>query len=204
MALPWPPPSTPDFSNGVTAIFATGPSLTQEQIDYCHGRVAHAIAVNDAFRLAPWADVLYACDSMWWNHPENIDTLDFRGLRVTQDIDTFGNVYRVEESGKDGFDPEPGKLRTGSNSGYQATHLAAQWGARDIILLGFDMGVRDGRAHFFGDHPPGLTKQSPYASFISIFRTLAPPLQELGCRVTNCTPKSGLDAFPMQPLESTI
>src|SRR5690349_3855481 len=50
---------------------ATGPSLTRDVVT----RVAAAkvfggarvIAINDAYLMAPWADVLYFADPRWWD-----------------------------------------------------------------------------------------------------------------------------------------
>ena len=47
-------------------VVASGPSLTAEDVDYCRERAA-VIVVNDNYKLAPWADVLYAADPEWWD-----------------------------------------------------------------------------------------------------------------------------------------
>ena len=44
---------------------ASGPSLTQADVDYVRGK-ARVIVVNNGYLLAPWADVLYAADARWW------------------------------------------------------------------------------------------------------------------------------------------
>jgi hypothetical protein len=68
------------FAGKAIVCLGGGPSLTQAQVDACRGR-AHVIAINDAFRLAPWADVLYACDWQWWK--ANPEAYDFAGLKVS-------------------------------------------------------------------------------------------------------------------------
>ena len=52
------------------AILGGGFSLTQAQVDHCRGR-CRVIAINRAFKLAPWSDWLYGCDSdrFWTWHP---------------------------------------------------------------------------------------------------------------------------------------
>ena len=50
------------WAGDTCCILATGPSLTPDQAEYAKGK-ARVIAVNDAWRLAPWADILYACDA---------------------------------------------------------------------------------------------------------------------------------------------
>ena len=87
-------------------------------------------------------------------------------------------VVILEGSGESGFDERLGWLRHGKNSGYAATHLAAQLGARTIVLVGFDFRAVDGRSHFFGDHPLelSLAVQAPpdYAKWAMAFRGSRP------------------------------
>ena len=191
----------PIWRGETAVVIATGPSLTAEQVDRIRGR-ARVIAVSDAWRLAPWADVLYSCDAKWWHHHRNAQK--FAGLKVgLTDCITFPAVRLMRHRLRDGFDADPGYLATGANSGYQAVHLAAHFGASRIVLLGFDMRETQ-RSHFFGDHPPGLKRESPYATWIERFRTLAAPLRGRGVEVINCTPGSALDAFPAGELDEVF
>ncbi len=139
-----------------------------------------AIAVNDAFLLAPWADVLYAADAQWWGvHAQT--ALKFAGLKMTADPSVhYRAVLKLKQTGKTGYDPTPGCVRTGGNGGYQALHVAIQAGARRILLLGFDMGG----THFFGRHRDGLrnTPDQTFANWIPRFSALA----KVGAEVINC------------------
>lgn len=60
------------------------------------------IAVSDAYRLAPWADVLVSSDRAWWRHHQP----EFRGRRFSV----------VEFPGVDKFHGST----TGTNSGLVA------------------------------------------------------------------------------------
>lgn len=201
MATPWI--AEPMWRGETVAILCSGPSLKQQDIDLVRGR-CRVIAINDTYRLAPWADILYACDSRWWDC--NPQALNFAGLKICLDDCTTYPVVRImKRSGHTGFDDDPGTLRTGSNSGYQATHLAAHLGATRIILLGADMrSIGRGRSHFFGDHAPPLRNDSPYEAFVQNFRTLAPELVKRGISVVNCTPGSALDCFPIMALADAL
>lgn len=200
----------PIWQGETAVVIATGPSLTAEQVDRVRGR-ARVIVVSDAWRLAPWADVLYSCDAKWWHHHR--DAQKFAGLKVgLTDCITFPAVRLMRHRQRDGFDPDPGYLATGANSGYQAVHLAAHFGASRIVLLGFDMRVvplpkgvaAKVKTHFFGDHPPALQRDNPFATWIQRFRTLAAPLRDRGIDVINCTPGSALDAFPAGELDEVF
>lgn len=176
-------------------VLATGETLTETVVDAV--RAAHAaarcavVAVNDAYRLAPWADMLYAADGLWWEFHWQRGAGEFRGLRVTAQRQVRYPVTIAEVSGHRGFDPRPGYIRTGGNSGYQALHVAAQLGARKIVLCGLDMQG----SHFFGPHPKPLNNTGSYAHHILQFETLAKPLADLGVDVVNVSPRSALRAF---------
>lgn len=153
-----------------------------------------AIAINDTYKLAPWANLLYACDSSWWRHHAE-DALKFQRLKATCDDGVpFSQVLCVRNTGTSGFDPDPGCLRTGNNSGYQALHIAIHAGAKRVLLCGYDMRGD----HWFGKHPPGLTEADPNVHrnlFIPEFEKLAPLLPGLGVDVINCTAGSALRCF---------
>jgi hypothetical protein len=165
---------------------------------------APAIAVSDAFRLAPWADILYSCDAAWWLHPKNVDALKFGGTKVTLDDSlALPQVKLLRNSGTEGFDPNPECLRTGNNSGYQALEIPVHAGARKILLCGFDMHG----THFFGEHPDGLRNTDPTVfqrAFIPQFEKLAPILAGMGVDVVNCNPNSALKCFRFGNLEDEL
>ncbi len=182
---------------------ATGPSLTAEDVTACygHGRV---IAVNDAVRLAPWADVLYACDGRWWDHYGGMPA--FQGLKYGLSVKAgkWPGVERLANTGVQGFDPGPG-IRTGGNSGYQAIQVAVKLGAARVLLLGYDMklGAR-GRTHFFGEHPSTLKSVSNYGTFCAYYRSLARPLRDLNVEVINCSRETALSCFPRMTLSQAL
>lgn len=191
---------------GQTAVcIATGPSLTQEDVDYVRDK-AKVIAISDALLLAPWADVAYSCDAKWWRHPSKRFALKWPGLKVGLHTNIeFEQVHVLQYSKSDGFDERPTHLATGHNSGYQALHLAVHFGASTIILLGYDMGHDEGeKSHFFGSHPDALETKSPYKKFRRAFDTLKEPLDSLGVHVVNCTRRSKLETFPQLPLRAVL
>ena len=73
-----------DYEDKTFVLVASGPSLTQEQVDYCRGK-AKVIAVNDNYLMVPWADYLYFADRKWlaW-HKDNPEFKAFKGQKVTQ------------------------------------------------------------------------------------------------------------------------
>lgn len=186
-----------------TAIcIASGPSLTQADVDYCRGK-GKVYVVNDCYKLAPWADVLYACDYEWWKHHNGVP--DFQGEKWTishpawaeYKLNLVGNLPATSP-----WSDRPGHIATGRNSGFQALNLAVLQGAERVILLGYDMGLADdGKRHWFGEHPGQLKKQSDYARWIECFRLAS---RFIPVPVINCTRRTALDCFPLARLEDTL
>lgn len=179
---------------------AGGPSLTREDVDACRGR-ARVLAIKDAIRLAPWADVLYGCDAKWWRHYGN--DLQFSGQRFT--LDHFASQWAevLRNTGDTGLELEPGGVRTGKNSGYQAINLAVHLGAHRIVLLGYDMQPDDhDRDHWFGAHP--WKTRPPYGLFLQLFPSIVEPLKAIGVEVLNASRVSALTCFPRVTLSEAL
>lgn len=192
----------PLWNGGVAVIIGGGPSVTQDQIDLVQGAhskgIVHVIAINNAYQIAPWADVLYACDGVWWGwHYE--DTADFQGLRITRSLSakrTFPDLIWIEGEAHDqGLSKRQDSIVNGKIGGYQAINLAVNFGAKRILLVGYDMQNIGGLSHWHGEHP---NKQRPiWKHRIEHFKNMLPDLKKRRIEVINCSPGSALDAFPM-------
>lgn len=98
-----------------------------------------------------------------------------------------------------------GTIYQGGNSGYQAINLAYNWGAKNIVLLGFDCSPsKDGKAHWFGQHPRTLTTRQPFEMWQAKFPYLAEDLQNEGVRVINASRETALTCFEKLTLEKAI
>lgn len=87
-------------------------------------------------------------------------------------------------------------IHSGMSSSFQALNLAYLIGARDIVLLGHNLGRVNGQSHFFGDHPGDLQRDSPYSGMIRAYESALPQLNKAGVVVRNATPNSNLTCFP--------
>jgi hypothetical protein len=189
---------------GVVVCLGGGPSLHSEDVDACRGK-ATVIAVNDAWRLAPWADALIASDAAWWSHYRGVP--GFTGLKVCVQpgADRWPGVMVLRNTGHAGIETDPTGLRTGRNTGAAAINLAVHFGARRILLLGYDMEAKDERhSHWFGAHPQGLRGGSPYALFREMFATMVGPLRAAGVEVINCSRQTALTCFPRRTLAEVL
>lgn len=148
---------------------------------------------------------MYACDGDWWD--ENIGEVlsKFEGELWTQDFNAsekFG-LNRIEGESEKGLGKD--KIHFGANSGYQMVNLAYLFGAKKIILLGFDMKRGENKkSHWHGDHPGALNKSMPINKWIQNFNPLASDLKAEGVTVINATRDSDLECFERQKLEVAL
>jgi hypothetical protein len=169
-----------------------------------------AIAVNRTWELAPWADMLYASDALWWTAKQshlggksNYEYANgFRGLKVCLEDTPYDDVLKLKDGGKDGFDADRGTIRHGANSGYAAVHIAAHLGCRRILLCGFDM--RGGHWHEKHVAPLRDAGEGTFARWIKNYATLAPELAKRGIQVLNVTQGSALRCFQMADLSEAL
>lgn len=189
---------------------ATGPSFHVEHAELIEATRASAggrlrvLAINDAYRLLPFADALYACDAKWWAVHEPA-TREFRGERWTQSFaaaEAYGLRLVHAEKGE-GLARRAEAIYASSSSGYQALGLAHLWGARRIILVGYDYQRTGGLGHFFGEHPKPLT-QGNLSTLARPFPALAQKLAAAGVAVVNCTGETALRCFARARLDDIL
>jgi hypothetical protein len=192
----------PDWSGRSAIVVGTGPGAKAVRLE----RGSHAwIAVNDSWEIAPWADVLYACDKDWWIRNRGVP--DFSGMKVTASP-TASRVYSLNlvrlvaraqvllgEPGRIGCGIDSG----GGHSGFQAINLASQFGSRRIGLVGFDMTTAN------GIHWHRRKMDRTYSERIMRWRTAmdgaAASIARLGIEVVNLTPGSALRNYRFMTVE---
>lgn len=139
MTKPWI--NARECAGQTVAVLACGPSMSQQLADSL--REHRTIAVNEAIRLAPWADMLLALDGNW---PQAFR--DFAGVRLAgiedDTLDAFYIGHRFDR-----VTIAPGHQVEIRNSGLAAIRIAAEMGASRILLAGFDHPARPGR--FYDD-----------------------------------------------------
>lgn len=197
--------SRPNWKGQTAVIVASGPSLAPEQLLAVERADVRTIAVNStAYAMQP--DVVYAGDFLWWKvHHAKIRAACPRAQLWTQDATSAERyrVARIKGTGRPGLGREV--IHTNGNSGAQAINLAFLFGARRILLLGFDMkrGPK-GERHWHPDHPAPLVQDQCFDEWIKKFGPLAADLKAAGCEVINCTPGSALTCFPMSTIEKEL
>jgi hypothetical protein len=196
---------TPEWTGEVAYLLGCGPSLNCEDVNRLHGR--RVIAINDSYLLAPWAEVLYWCDEKWWlQHRERVANT-FRGRIIATLENQIEGVRALRNAGQLGLETDPGAIRNGSNSGYQAINLAVHLGVKRIVLLGYDMQVKGDRLHW----QPRADMQNAVGfqrtlqtTMLPKFDSLKEPLRKAGVEVVNCTVGSALKVWPYRPLGQVL
>jgi hypothetical protein len=141
------------------------------------------------FQSAPWADALYALDAPWWKRYARDVIASFPG-------EAFSGKRRpgAKEAPSPHF----------SNSGTAALALAAHFGARRILMVGYDCQYTGGKTHSHGDHPPELGNAKSVNEWPERFAKCAAHLARLGVEVINCTRSTRLECFPRGDLEQEL
>ena len=178
---------------------ASGHSLKKEDIDYCKGK-AKICVVNDCYKLAPYADLLYAADTDWWELHEGVKGFKGEKWTVSHEASKKYGINRIDYKPKEKWSNNPDYIATGGNSGFQVINLADLQGADTIILLGYDMGFTD-KKHWFGEHPAKINRGSDYKDWINKFEQAKPYIK---ARIINCTPNSNLKCFEMANLRDVL
>lgn len=198
----------PDFTADRVLIVASGPSAQSVPLADAQG-LARFVAINESWRLCPWADVLYGCDGAWWR--KNNGLLAFGGLRVSQDRtlrDSFPDVHLVKcrRGIARIITDKTGEIGDGRTSLFQALNLVVRAGPPRVIgLVGADMTLEYGM-HWHGPHGDGLN--NPREAMINRWRQnidgAADQLSALGVTVLNLSPISTLKAYRMATLQEFL
>lgn len=186
-----------DWAGKTCVIAASGPSLAVEQLAAIPDS-AKLIVTNTTFRLASFADVVFGVDFLWWKtYYQEVARAGLADKCWTCDqaaVERY-HIRYIRNIARDGLGKRD--LCTQGNSGMAAINLAYLFGARRIILLGFDFKLgSNGEKHWHEDHPAPLVQKSQFEEWQHKGRKLANDLMDEGCEVTNCTPGTALMLWP--------
>jgi hypothetical protein len=105
-----------------------------------------------------------------------------------------------------GLSQDPTHIHAGKNSGHQAVGLSYLFGARRLLLLGFDfmLGPR-GEKHHHGNHPPGLPGgPRKMDAWVQDMAAVAKDLDRAGVKVWNASRRTAIKSFPRVTLETAL
>ena len=128
------------------------------------------IGCNDAYRLCPSLDILYGADIRWWaHHMDEIARTANPKLKIgaaTVALTPFADkngIFVIEGIKKFYLSHDSKRLHWGGNSGFQIFNIAFLLGATRFFLLGYDYHMKNGKRHWFGNHPNNLVQTTEHA-----------------------------------------
>jgi hypothetical protein len=176
-------------------------------VERLRGRGA-VLAINSAYKIAPFADMLYWADRSWvYQHRFEIPKVWRGGLLVSRtdpcsaDVNAWPwPVHQLRHEPTWALSVDPAAV-AGFCSGANAINIARHAGAAPTILLGFE-GRSSGNWH--NDHK-AKPKVDPYPKHIvPSLKAMAAELARSGSMIVNCTPNSALSFFPYLPIDEVL
>jgi hypothetical protein len=177
---------------------ASGPSLTAEDCELVRQSGHPTIVVNRSYRLAPWADILFAMDAYFWQeHIAEINASSFRGER-------WGYVRCPKEYNV--IATKGALYPTGwGNSGSFAISLGVVTKPMRIVLIGYDCQFgADGAKHWHEDYPENMGNAHSIKRWPYQFELVAKYAREHGVKVVNCSRSTALSCFERGDLEKEL
>lgn len=198
----------PDIWRGETVyVVGGGPSIKETPLHRIHDK--KVIGVNAAFTLGNWVDICWFGDCRfheWFNQ----ELSEFPGLIVgcppcSCDI-SFPLKKVRKDTGQKGICAFRNDLVFWNNSsGASAINFAYHLGAERVVLVGFDMKMREGRHNFHSLYTKHTPSPDIYQDmFLKPFFKIAEDAERLGFPVYNATLGSDLKVFPFVDIEQTF
>jgi hypothetical protein len=178
-------------------IIASGESARETIFNapFDHVRNYKIMTINSSWQLAPFANIHYTNDGDWYINERSKTYFNARGKFYCSDplrkIPGTCRDYLFHKNSR-GLDMRPGCLAWGGNSGYAGINLAAQLGAKKIVLVGYDM---CGKSHWHGDHDAKVRKDFNFPMWIPRFKELAESASRLGITILNASKISKIECF---------
>lgn len=173
----------------------------------------HVIGTNVAYLLGSWISVLYFCDLPFYR--ENIHLLhNFKNLKVTDTGNLPAsqayeqrNIKKLKRDTRYGLTDYTDAIRWNHNAGGGAINLAAHFGVKRIMLLGFDMKADDyGKTHWHAGLPNyhKATESLSFWKFMKSFPQIAIDAERKHIEIINVNPDSAIKEFPKVNLKDVL
>jgi len=160
----------------------------------------HVIGINGAYLLGDWVDICFFGDKPWYfSNARQLN--DFKGLLVgsPEFLQLPGwqrlNIKYLAKSEKTyGISNDPSKVCWNYNSGAAAISLAVHTGVKQIVLIGFDMGLStNGQGHWHNLYN-GKTNM-PFSKHLEGFDQIKSDADRMGVEIINASQESTIKQF---------
>ena len=201
----------PIWMGSTVFVIGGGPSvigadlcLTWEQRERLFS--SHVIGVNNAGFLDDRIDVLFFGDAKWFNWNE--ERLNNHNSIIVTNNPRYEEhrriKYLVRRNGIDARFKHADVLPWAGSSGGSAILLAILFGAKRIVLVGYDMRRVNDQKNFHREHQEGNPSHDPYRRFISRLNGIKRTAQRYDIIIVNATPNSALPYFDIVNLTDEI
>lgn len=169
------------------------------------------IGVNMAYKLGNWLDVIFFGDKNFWGKNAK-QLVMYPGLVLTcADLGQYKprKIKHVKKNSNHfyGISTNPAMVSWNSNSGAAAINVAFHLGAKQIILLGFDMDSSPKQEHhwhkLYGERTMEVQKKA-YKVHLRSFDAVSQDAKALGLEILNASPTSVISQFKKVKLEDVI
>jgi hypothetical protein len=181
------------------------PSVYSPYMKQLHDK--HVIGINVAYLIGDWIDILFYGDvGFFLKHQEGL--AKFPGIKASchpsaAKISWVKYLPRDSKHNK-GISDNPKMTSWNGNSGAAAISVAANAGAKRIILLGFDMKLSDSKVQHWHNvykrnwNDPNRKKpvHLPFDRHLRGFDQIAKDAKRRGIEILNCCPDSAIKEFP--------
>ena len=195
----------PVWAGGVAYIIGGGPSVNNINFDLLKDK--KIIGCNNAFELDVAVDVCWSGDMRWLlRNKEKLR--HFGGLKLTcvQAQQIPPGIHQLQRGKLNGIEKDPRKISWNHNTGASAINVAYHFGAKKIVLLGFDMQHIEGKNNWHDSHAPTWSPAPDVYEkrFLPKFNQIKIDADALGLDIVNATPGSALTLFPIVELKDVI
>jgi len=189
------------------------PSAYSPYMERIHKK--HVIGINSAFLIGDWIDMVFFGDRGWWLK-NRVALAKFPGLKVA--CHPKPSKYRSEgikflgrdRNHKRGISSNPSRVSWNANSGAAAISVAANAGAKRIVLLGFDMCLGANlKQHWHGlygtaNRATDDPKRLPFRRHLGGFSAIAKDAKKRGIEIINVCPNSAIEQFKKISVEEFL
>jgi hypothetical protein len=191
------------------------PSTYSPYMSQIHNK--HVIGVNLAFLIGDWIDIIFFGDSKFFKR-FRAEIASYKAIKVSCNSKAISASYHkdnIKYLPKDGSAPygltkNSKKLSWNQNSGCAAINLAANLGAKRIILLGFDMKLdKNNKQHWHSFYSTANRKEInpkslPFQRHLRSMDAIARDARKRGIEIINANPDSAIEHFKKMSVKDLL
>jgi hypothetical protein len=176
------------------------PRVYSPYMSFLHDK--HVIGINVSYLIGDWMDMVFFGDSNFLGkHMQKL--IDFPGLKVSCNamVKPYDWIKYVAREGRvKGISNNPRCVCWNGNSGAAAISVAANAGAKRIILIGFDMRLDEAsKQHWHNIYKrtpsPEKLHTLPFHRHLPGFPVIANDAKKRGIEILNACPDSAIECF---------